>query len=170
MSMWISPKDRGPMNKASRHCIVKNPLKQGQWRYMPNGDISPRARGRGAGKLKRQGSTPFWVQQKLSPKNALSKTLHDTLKFQHTCSIRQLKRFRMMIFLAAQSFTIKFYLFFTAWFLVFALFPHLPYFMTIYSPKLFIVRHHFHSDTSVVHGHPGLPLMYAPGQRYPSLF
>ena len=51
-------------------------------------------RARIVGQPKRQGRPlQLWVRQKLSPKNILSKILHDTLKFQHICSTRQFKRF-----------------------------------------------------------------------------
>ena len=91
---------------------------------------------RGVGQLKRQGRPlQLWVWQKLSLTNILSKTLHDILKFKHICSKRQLKRFQIKIFLAAQSFLIK-----LCFFWLYDSFPPL-FFMTIYRPSPFTVRH-----------------------------
>ena len=72
------------------------------------------------------------------------------LKYQHISSKRQLLRFLIKLFLAAQSFFIKFDLFvFLSLFFYFAHFS-IP----------FAVRHHLQSDTR---GVLGRPMIYAPG-------
>ena len=122
--------------------------------------------------LRRQGRPiQFWVRQKSSPTNLLSKTLHDISKFQHLCSERHSKRFVTKFFSDCPILFDQILVSSDCMILCFPYFSllFLPFFMTIYSLTPFTVRHHLQSDTRGIHGRPRRPLIYAPVQHHCSI-